>query len=123
MRPAKDGKPVVARERWGLGVRIEGLKPDIVVAGDGKVRPLGGGLSVVNDWRQLPDSMTPVYLGGSNKRETMYSLDEAVLSGGLRIRQQGPEWHYMIEPVKAMPIEEYEDLLKGTREQWEQVRQ
>jgi hypothetical protein len=122
MRPAEDGKPVVAKSRWGLGVRTEGLKPDIVVT-DGKVRPRGGGLSVANDWNELPASMRPTYLGGSNKREKMYSLVETALPDGLKIRQEGPKWHYMVEPVKAMPIEEYEDLLKGTREKWEQVEE
>jgi hypothetical protein len=125
MRADSDELPVVGRASWALGVRIEGLKRDVHVGEDGLVRPLGGGMSVgLGEWHSMPQGLIPVELGGTNPRNTMFSLEMEALPTELTIRQSGAnKAHHVIEPRRKMPIQHYEDLLAETRDRWVRVEQ
>jgi hypothetical protein len=121
MRANRKGQPVVARERWGLGVRIDGPNRDVQVAG-GTVGPLDGGMSVALDWQNLLEGFIPRELGGTNRKDTMFSLAEEVVPDGLNLRRSGQrKGHYVLEPRHRMPIQVYEALLAGTQGLWEKV--
>jgi hypothetical protein len=124
MKAEVNGYPVIARARWGLGVRIEGDEADVDVTG-GHVRPLGGGMSVTRDWNLLPKSFIPRQLdeeGTAPKSYVMFSLEEELVPADLHPRlDEPPPGHYVLEPRSIMPIEAYEALLGGTQGLWEQV--
>jgi hypothetical protein len=121
MKAEANGQPVIARARWGLGVRIEGPSRDVEVVG-GMVWPLGGGMSVAKDWHTMMRSFIPMQLGGTNSSETMFSLPEEALPPSLKVRQAGQrKGHFVVEPERMMPIQEYEGLLTGTQALWERV--
>jgi hypothetical protein len=102
MRADEDGRPKVARARWGLGVRVDGEKQDIQVTNpvcdeddklvDGEVGPLGGGLSMSLDWRTIEPSMLPRAFGGSApKSYVLYEIDEEIITkASLRARKAEP---------------------------------
>lgn len=122
MRPGEDGKPVIGRNARALGVRFEGIAPDIPDTTGGVVSPLGGGMSVAKDWHDLPEHRIPSEMGGTGKMVVMFALEEESLPDELTIRQQGQnKGHYVVEPKRRMPIQEYEALLGGTQAKWEQV--
>jgi hypothetical protein len=122
MRAGGDGRPVMARKRWGLGVRIGGLYPDVNVAQDGTVGPLDGGMSMVTDWKTLPRHFVPTSRGGTNGSEVLFMMNEGDLPGELKIRQSGPNIrHHVLEARRRMPIDVYEGLLAGTQALWQAV--
>jgi len=120
MRPDSDGLPILARRRWALGVRTEGDTRDFEVV-DGMVGPLSG-LTIALDWGAIEKSMLPPAFGGTSKKEVMFRIEESKLPPGIGPRiDEPPPGHFVLEPKRRMPIEEYEDLLERTRSDWEQV--
>lgn len=112
---------MVARKRWGLGVRTTGPKVDLPVH-DGWVSPLSGGMSVARQWQDLFAAFIPVNFGGTNTTEVMFGLPDEAIPVGLRPRRSGPRpGHYVLEPGRKMPIEDYEELLESTRPNWVSV--
>jgi hypothetical protein len=79
-------------------------------------------MSVALDWTKLDGGFIPEQLGGTNRTETMFALEEGSLPPGVGVRQSGAnKAHYVVEPRRKMPIQEYEDLLAETQGRWVRV--
>jgi hypothetical protein len=129
---ADGGKPKVGSESKMLGVRIAPTpRPDIPVDQAGNVHPDTGGMSVVPDWRELPYFLVPMRLKavrpdarGSNQL-TCWSLGEGLFEVGsladklvLRPDSNDPTAHGFVEPSDVMSIENYQEALAETQDQW-----
>ena len=129
---AENGKPKVGSASKMLGVRVPpNPEPDLPVDGNGDVHPKSGGMSVVPDWRSLPDFLIPKRLralrpdaSGSNNL-VCWSLgdgafDEVDLTEKLRLRPDpdDPAGHGFVEPNHTMTVQRFQESLAETRDQW-----
>src|SRR5438128_6953832 len=116
MREDSRGGPMIGPTARSLGVR-PGV--DIRVVG-GQVQPTTGGMSVAPD---RPENLHPLRLprrfGGSGKDPVWYtSLD--LLGADLQFREDSPV-HGLIEPARAMSVDDFQQLLARTKPIWKKL--
>ncbi len=120
MKKDRDGQPVIERSARGLGVRVDGGRPDIRRGSDGNVRPESGGMSVVLDHAaNLPRHRLPAELGGVG-RDPVFRISEEAIPATLSLRVAGHP-HALVEPRAIRMLAEYEKDLASTRPAWESV--
>jgi hypothetical protein len=117
------GGPIVGRDNFALGVRIDGPPQDIAVL-DGYVEAQPdkrwGGLSVApHDARNLNSRHKPPELGGTGSYP-VWRLSTRDLGPKLRYRPTGSA-HGVIEPAYRMTITEYEEAIEATQKYWTRV--
>jgi hypothetical protein len=118
MKKDQDGQPVIERSSCGLGVRVDGERPDILPSADGNVHPESGGMSVVLDRAtNLPRHRLPVGLGGLG-RYPVFRISEKAIPATLLVRVSGHP-HALIELRVICMLAEYEQQLASTRPAWE----
>jgi len=111
-----DGFPRVGSSARTLGVRDD--ESDIEVDDDGLVHPYTGGMSVGLRPEDLPEHRRPQAFGGTGD-DPLWVIEESDLVDGLRYTEDGElPGHGFIEPAGIMRLDEYEDLLALTREDW-----
>ena len=131
MKAAADGLPVVGDRAKELGVRVPPNRhTDIEVDGTGIVLLNGLGMSVVANWRDLPDHLIPVRLAsifpqaaGSNDlrcyRLGYGSFAAGLLAAGLElIMKPGSARHGNVTPTSANSVSQFQALLAATRSDW-----
>jgi hypothetical protein len=120
MTPAADGLPQVSRSARSLGVRTpdESNRPDVTATDPADIiQPGTGGMSTAaNDPANLPPLRRPTALGGTGK-DPVWELDTDDLGPDLQARQDG-KTHVLIEPARAMTLDEFEQALTATRAKW-----
>ena len=96
-------------------MRIE----DIPVDENGMVDPESGGMSVApDDPFHLPEHRRPFELGGIGP-DLVWAIEEEELVEGLVYRPDPADpCHGFIEPASRMHLEDYEELLALTRDDW-----
>jgi hypothetical protein len=120
MRADVDGRPKVGDDARSLGVRLSGRTRDIVADDSGFVYPETGGMSASPPPpSNLQRHRRPREYGGTG-RDPIWELEPDELPGGLRYRPdpERPDGHGLIEPDRAMDVEEYRRLLGETRGLW-----
>lgn len=111
---------MIERSAHGLGVRVDGERPDILPDPDGNVHPESGGMSVVLDRAaNLPRHRLPAGLGGLGRHPVFRISEQAILST-LLVRVNGHP-HALIEPRAIRTLAEYEQELASTRPAWELI--
>ena len=84
------------------------------------VYPNTGGMSVAVDTpMNLPEHRRPPEFGGTG-RDSVFQYDTDNLPEGLQFRQN-TSTHAFIEPDKPMKISVFEELLAGTKPDWDQL--
>lgn len=79
-----------------------------------------GGMSVTPDSPEgLPFFRLPPGFGGTGK-DPVWELDTEELGEGLIYRPDdaSPDTHGFVEPAQRMRLDDFEDLLAGTRNSW-----
>lgn len=115
----RDRLPLVVGTARGLGVRPGEILPD----DDGNVEPETGGASVaLSTPENLPVHRRPRELGGTGP-DPVWEIAEGDLGEALMCREdpEMPGVHAFIEPVRPMPLEEYELALAETRDEWRRI--
>jgi hypothetical protein len=116
MRENSAGLPMV-----GPSARMLGVRPivDIPVTG-GQVRPNTGGMSVAPD---RPDNLHPLrrprFLGGTGK-DPVWWIDIILLGDDLQFRTDSTT-HGLIEPARAMSLNEFQNALEATKTYWKKL--
>jgi hypothetical protein len=113
------------RPRVGPTARRLGVRPgwDIPVDDYGEVEPYSGGMSVTPDSPdRLPAFRRPPNHGGTGL-DPVWEIDSDRLGDGLVYRPdpRRPDFHGFIEPARRMRLDEYENLLALTRDDWRLV--
>src|SRR5205809_3488882 len=105
----------------GPGARSLGVRPRIdipVIAG--QVQPNTGGLSVAPD---RPENLHPLRrppaYGGTGKDPVWY-VGVGSLVPELHFRQDSPT-HGLIEPIRPMSLDDFQDALARTRSAWKKL--
>jgi hypothetical protein len=117
MKESVSGQPSVGPSSRTLGIRpgidVPAVSPDEIVV------PGQGGLSVSpDDPHNLPPTRRPPAFGGTGK-DPVWGLDESDLGPDLRYRPDPDnDRHGFIEPVRAMPLREYEEAIARTQGLW-----
>jgi hypothetical protein len=114
-----DGQPRVSPSARAIGVRQE----DVLVDEEDMVDPEAGGMSVCpNNPFNLEEHRRPAEFGGHG-RDPVWMIEEDVLIEGLLYRPDpdDPAKHGFIEPAWRMSVEDYEELLALTRDDWRLV--
>ena len=120
MKADSDGYPTTGSSSRTLGVRIDGLSRDILVALDRTVSPGTGGMSVALDAaRNLPKHRLPKSLGGEG-RDPVFTMSSVALPASLLVRPDRYP-HAFVEPAVVCLFEQYEKNLWGTRLSWSNV--
>jgi len=113
MREDAVGGPMVGPTARSLGVRPSVDIPVVV----GLVYPDTGGLSVAPD---RPENLHPLrrppILGGSGK-DPVWWIGTDHLGDNLRFRQDSPT-HGVVEPARAMALDEFQKALEHTKPAW-----
>jgi hypothetical protein len=119
MKEEPDGLPAVGPGGRMLGVRPGSTPfPDVLAASPtDSLFPGGGGLSVApDDPMSLEKHRRPASLGGTG-RDPVWYIDTAEVGGDLQFRQDRPG-HGLLEPQRAMTLQEFQDALARTRPRW-----
>jgi len=116
MREDPFGGPVIGPSARTLGVRPH---VDIVVVA-GQVWPNMGGMSVAPD---RPENLHPLRrppkYGGSGK-DPIWCIEATLLGNDLQFRRDSPT-HGLIEPARAMLLDEYQQALQATTALWKKM--
>ena len=116
MREDPAGGPMVGPTARSLGVRPNVDIPVIA----GQVRPTTGGMSVAPD---RPENLHPLRrppaYGGSGKDPVWY-IGIDLLGSDLQFRQDSAT-HGLIEPARAMLIDDLEKALEATKSYWKKL--
>jgi len=129
---AEDGRPLIGRHATALGVRVTGGKPDIAADAEGFVAPSTGGMSVAPSVNKLPSFRLPRRYSRLNRDASgksdhvVWRMGEgpfilAPVAPGLQLQPDpdaGNIRHGVIEPSERMRLEEYEQSLAATRDEW-----
>jgi hypothetical protein len=116
MKADSDGKPLVGDGSMMLGVRPSDpayptRRFDVpAVAGSDVVHPGDGGLSCYSDVAAIKIQ---------SKKLELWSIDTADLPASLTAQDAGDP-HFHVEPTGAVTLDEFQDLLAGTRDLWKQ---
>ena len=115
MKIDEDGLPAIGPTNLGFRPGL-----DVVTDPDGLVHPGEGGVSVTpHDPSDLPQHRQPRSWGGTGRHPVWRTL-ASTLPGSLTYRPDPTKsTHGFLEPNKAMPVIEYGEAIKSTRELWE----
>jgi hypothetical protein len=129
----EDGKPKIERSASALGVRVytSGTN-DIVVSSQGDVEPGRGGMSVVPSLRAFRLHQVPRRLNhlieGAEGNNTLYvwrmgtgEFTNSPVTTELMLQPDTRTVnvrHGVVEPIRKMPLDEYERALSNTRDAW-----
>ena len=119
MKEDVNGLPMVGPGGRMLGVRTgDDPTPDVLAVQDSDViLPNQGGMSVAPDNpRHLLRHRRPQGLGGTGL-DPVWSLETTELGPNLQFRQDSPT-HGVIEPQRAMTLQQYQAALSATRTRW-----
>lgn len=132
---ADGDKPLVGSENNNLGVRVRPHpRADIPVNPDGSVSPSTGGLSVNPSLEALtkrphlvPRRLKNRFPGARGVEQLIiWRMGEGVFQAGavadslmLRPDKKAAPEHGVVEPERRMLLEEFQNALAATREQWE----
>jgi|SRR5437667_6596390 len=119
MQEDASGLPVTGPGGRMLGVRPgTSASPDVLAVNPtDSVCPGDGGMSVApDDPGGLPRHRRPASLGGIG-RDPVWYIEEDDLAPDLEFRQDSAV-HGVIEPSRPMTLQEFQDALAGTRQQW-----
>jgi hypothetical protein len=116
MREDYAGAPMV-----GPSARMLGVRPNIdIPVTAGQVQPNTGGLSVAPD---RPDNLHPLRrppgYGGTGK-DPVWWIDSAALGNDLQFRSDSAT-HGLIEPARAMSIDEFQSALEASKLDWKKL--
>ncbi len=130
MRVEPDGLPRVGTRSKCLGVR-EPPDPhaDVDVDATGSVILNRKGLSVTQDWRQLPGHLIPEHLddgfngaAGRGMRVFVHGsgpFDEGAVAAGLELLHKGRSATAgVVAPTALVPLSQYQQDLAATRADW-----
>jgi hypothetical protein len=122
MKESSDGLPKTGPSARMLGVRPAGntlKKPDVLAVNPSDiVYPGQGGMSVApNDPSNLPSQRRPMSLGGFGS-DPVWKIDSDDIGPDLKFRQDSPI-HGVIEPIRVMTLQEYQDTLANTKDKWQ----
>ena len=125
------------RPKLGVDARSLGVRPnydldvdptivpqnfDINVHPGDLVHPLTGGMSTSIDPKQLPRHRRPAWLNGGESNDPCWRITSQDLPGSLACRDQPPGSHHvLIEPAQIMTIDGYQQALRSTSPNWEEV--
>jgi hypothetical protein len=123
------GKPMVGPEGRMLGVRVApNPQPDIPVDPNGNVQPNSGGMSVAPEWPYflVPRRLRAIRSDARGRNDLVcWSMSEGPfergdISDGLLLRPDpdNPSKHGFVEPAREMSIDEFQECLAQTRDQW-----
>ena len=115
----QDGLPLLAEDAKGLGVRPT---RDLPLDDTGVVHPFSGGLSANVNVDSILDFRRSLAFGGTGKLLTMFAMRYEDMSPQLRYLLDRGKSHGTVQPMEAMPIDDYQDLLHQTRPWWGKVR-
>jgi hypothetical protein len=131
MKADADGLPVVGDRSKELGVRVPPNRyADIDVNTAGLVVLNGMGMSVVANWRDLPDHLIPARLSGIVPQATgsndlrCYRLGDGAFAAGLLAAglelslKPGSLRHGNVAPSTPITVDEFQALLAATRADW-----
>jgi len=130
MRADFDGLPKVGTAAKCLGVRIPpNPNADVGLDGAGNVLLDRRGLSVSQDWRQLPGHLIPEHLddgfnGASGRGMSVFvhgsgPFDEGAVAAGLELLYKaGSTTAGVVAPDAAVLLAQYQQALDATREDW-----
>ena len=116
MKADADGKPLVGDGSMMLGVRpldpsLPNKRADVpAAAGTDVVAPGDGGLSCYTD----PAAMAVA----PGRKLLLWSIETTDLPAAL-VNADAGDPHRHVEPAAAMPLDDFQRLLAGTREQWQ----
>ncbi|MBV9850228.1 MAG: hypothetical protein JO250_11185 [Armatimonadetes bacterium] len=132
-----DEKPEVGNGSGMLGVRARDVGLDEDVPNDSPVGPGTGGMSVGGCLRTIYINLLPRRLAqqdpelfrgakGANSQK-VWSMGSgpyqpAAFSADLNLRieeQSEPPGHGLVEPGRAMPLEEFQERLAATQDEWQ----
>jgi hypothetical protein len=129
-----DGLPGVGNQAKCLGVRVPpGLPPhyvfDVKIDGGGNVIQDRSGLSVTDDWRQLPGHLIPEHLDdglngacGRGMRVFVHGTGlflEGPVAAGLELLHKQPSTTTgVIAPSALVQLNQYQQDLQNTRPDW-----
>ena len=130
MTPDPSGQaPQPGRGARLLGVRVPPVEnPDVQPDAAGNVHPLGGGMSVCREWRQLMPHRIPRRLQGLRRGASGRSEDKiwrlgdgafasASIDSALSLRVDHAP-HGSVEPSRRMGLADYEAALAATAPKW-----
>ena len=110
-----DGAPAIGNSARELGIR---LVLDIEVDDESMVEPLTGGMSVSHEVEYLPAHRRPRDHGGTGPDPLWVIDEESLVEGLVRRDDHELEGHAFVEPAWRMRLDDYEDLLALTRDDW-----
>ena len=119
MKEDSNGVPTIGHSGRMLGVRPgNNPTPDVLaVQASDLVLPNQGGMSAApHDPLHLLRHRRPPSLGGTGHDPVWY-IETDELGPDLQFRQDRPT-HGVIEPVRPMPLQEYQDAVADTRGRW-----
>lgn len=115
--------PEPGSTKRNLGVKTDGVKPDITPSPTGIVQP-GGGMSVARNtpWNLEPHRR-PSLLQGTGRDPVWGTTKSLLLQAGNGLLQFVPDTpiHATIQPSTPMPLTQYQQALAGTALAWELV--
>ena len=126
---ADGDKPRVGNDADMLGARTPpNSRPDIAVDSAGMVHGGIGGMSVAPEWRKLPLFLIPARLkhlvpkarGNDDLvcwRWGEGAFDDGVVSEELVFRRDSKK-HGTVGPAASMPVDQYQQALAKTQDQW-----
>lgn len=122
-----DDKPEVGSRSCMLGVRETDIERDEGEAADGPVGPGKGGLSVNGCWRTINFNFLPARLlrGAKGKNSHhVWSLGEgpfvdSPFTPDLNLHLEGAPGHGVLEAARLMTLEDYQNSLAATRDDWQ----
>jgi hypothetical protein len=122
MKEDREGRPILGRSAYALGVRVEGDRRDIELIDGRTVQPGTGGMSVsLDSYKNLHKYRLPRALGGDGRHPAfVMQSDNLPHSLSLRIDQYP---HALVEPSVPADFEEYERALHGTRRYWRRIHE
>jgi hypothetical protein len=121
-------RPLIGRDDNMLGVRVPPHPRADVELDGSQVRLNGKGMSVCKDWRRLPALLIPKRLrtlhppaAGSDDlsifRYTDREFDDGAIGSGLSL-EWGKKSHGTIVQAAPQSIEEFQNALAGTQQEW-----
>jgi hypothetical protein len=130
MRVEPDGLPKVGTASKCLGVRVPpNPNSDVGLDGAGNVLLDRRGLSVSQDWHQLPGHLIPEHLddgfnGASGRGMNVFvhgagPFDEGAVAVGLELKHKaGTTTAGVVTPDALVPVAQYQQALAATRTDW-----
>ena len=126
----EDGKPKIGPSKRMLGVKIDGLSPDIEPDANGDVSPGADGMSVAPSFSTLPIFLVPDRFSairpgarGKNSNNHCWSMGNGDfisndINDSLNLLVDRPGEHGVVRPRTKMPVADFQDKLAATQNEW-----